>query len=86
MQYRTGGKAHPRFEAWMADGLDEKAAFLSNEVGMDAILKIFGPGFKSLEMEWLVPFGPSSTTCMSISQDGIRRATLLLTMRPVMES
>lgn len=24
-QYRTGGKAHPRFEAWMADGLDKNS-------------------------------------------------------------
>ena len=55
MQYRTGGKAHPRFEAWMADGLDKKSAFLSNKVGMDAIFSNIGPGFKSLKTEWLVP-------------------------------
>ncbi|KIK04992.1 hypothetical protein K443DRAFT_4177 [Laccaria amethystina LaAM-08-1] len=53
-QYRTG-KAHPRFEGWVADGLDKKFAFLSNEVAMDAIFSNIGPGFESLKTEWLVP-------------------------------
>jgi len=39
----------------MDDGLDKKFAFLSNEVGMDAIFSNIGPDFEALKTEWLVP-------------------------------
>lgn len=54
-QYINRGKPHPRFEAWIADGLDKKFAFLSNVLGRNAVFSNIGPDFESLKKEWLVP-------------------------------